>query len=619
MRSYLPDLPDLLAVLITWGIGAVLLLAGTGLTGRRAAPEYQVCAGWGALCLTLTSWGVSMPVSLRLPALAFAAAALAVLLLPARRPPVASWITLGRTATISLPLWLIMAPIRPSQPDTFLNLLPNAFYLVDYGRLPNAHLPPSFSLLPAAPYDTQFLSFLGALLRPFYPAAGMSLINIMLQLLAGLAIARSLRPSPPTQPAALPWGVIAFGLLLATLLNPGFVPRIDFTAYAEPALAVTTLLAASLFVTGQSELALGRSPTQTVVLALILTAMVDIKQSGIGLVASIAGAALLTLGAERAVPRAAAARFVLAALLPAVLLYAIWRYWVAHAGVAELTPLPFADWNWRDLPATAASAFSVVLGKGTYFGCVLAAVALLPLLLARHGWTATTRLLAFFAALFVLYNCFLLLTYIAVFPVAMSEAAHSYFRYNTHLSLVLVLALALSVRDLVPAEWFGGRRSRPVAAIVLAVALLAPVAFVDRLRFDLDMPQPLVWSLGKRLAVYLHSGERLALLLPGDNGSVATMLAGVLADTPPRRLGLDLWRHDRADQTALDEAAARGYRLALVSCTPAGWHDVPPGEAALMHHGADGWRLIVAWPYPPKAAKHKWQHILSWEPLCRRS
>jgi hypothetical protein len=618
MSPYLPDRRDLLAVLITWGIGAVLLLAGAGLTGRRVAPEIQIGAGWGALCLALTGWGVFVPLSLRLPALVFAAAALAVLLRPTRRPPLANWITLGRMAALSLPLWLIMAPIRPSQPDTFLNLLPNAFYLVDYGRLPSAHLPPSFSLLPAAPYDTQFLGFLGALLQPVYPAAGMSLVNIMLQLLAGLAIARALTRSPPTQPGAPPWGMLALGLLLATLLNPGFVPRIDFTAYAEPALAATALLAVWLFVTGQGELALGRPPAQTLALALVLAAMVDIKQSGIGLVACIAGAAMVTLWAERTVPRAEAARFVLAALLPALLLYALWRYWVAHAGVAELTLLPFADWNWRTLPATAVSAFSVIVGKGAYFGCVVAALALLPLLLTRQGWTATTRLLAFFAALFVLYNCFLLLTYIAVFPVAMSEAAHSYFRYNTHLSLVLVLALALSVRDLVPADWFEGRRSKPLAAIVVAATLLVPLAFAKRLRFDLEMPQPLVWSLAKRVLPYLHNGEGLALLLPGDNGSVATMLAGVLRDTPPRRRGLHLLRSDRADNAALDDAAKRGYRLALVSCMPPGWQDVPPGEAALLRYGAGSWHPIAAWPYPRNDAKHKWQHILSWRPLCRR-
>jgi hypothetical protein len=345
--------------------------------------------------------------------------------------------------------------------------------------------------------------------------------------------------------------------------------------------------------------------------------MVGVKQSGIGLVAALAGAGLISTFAERAVPRAAALRFAAAALLPSLLLYATWRYWVAHAGVAELKLLPLAEWNWRNVAATAASALAVARGKAIYFGCVVAALASLPLLLSKHGWTPTTRLLILNAALFTLYNAFLLLTYIAAFPAAMSEAAHSFFRYNTHLSLVLVLALSLAARDLLPLSWRERGRSARVAAAMVVVVLLAPLAFVKRLRFDLDMPQPLAWDLAKDLVPYLHDGDRLALLLPGDNDSVATMLAGVLGDTPPRRRGLTLLRRSSADQATLDEAARLDYPLALVSCTPPGLNQAPVGAAALLRHDVDGWRLVAAWPYPAVDARSRWQHILSWAPLCR--
>jgi len=619
MTLYLPHLGDLLAVLVTWGVGAVLLLAGAVSTGRRTAPEFQIGAGWGALCLLLTLWGVFVPLSLRIPALGFVAAAFAVLLSKRMRPPAGSWITLTRLLAISLPLWLVMAPIRPSQPDTFLNLLPNALYLVDYGRLPSAASPPSFSFLPAAPYDTQFLSFLGALVDPDYPAAGMSLVNVVLLLLAGLAIARALDPRRVSPQAPPSWGAVALGLLLAILLNPGFVPRIDFSAYSEPTLAVTAVLAALLFVSIQGELAYGHRPSQRIALALVLAAMVNVKQSGIGLVAAVGGSATITACAERAVPRATAVRYTATALLPAIILYLVWRYHVAHAGVRELTALPPSQWNWSSIAATLMSAGRMVLGKPVFFLCVAAALLSTPILLARQGWTPTTRLLVFFAALLVLYNGFLLVVYIVAFPAEMSSEAHSYFRYNTHLSLVLVLALILALRDLAPPAWLDHVRNSRAWAVVLIVALLAPLAFVKRLRFDLDMPQPLVWNLAKNIVPYLHDGDRLALLLPGDNDSVATMLAGVLADTPPRRRRLDILRRDQANAAVLDEAARRGYELALISCTPSGWDEFPPGQALLLRHGLKGWSQVAGWAYPPDATKHRWQHILSWEPLCRRS
>jgi hypothetical protein len=617
VSPYLPHLLDILAVLVTWTVGGVLFLAGAGLFGRGAAPEFQIAAGWGAFCLLLTGWGVFLPWSLRIPAIAFSIAALCVLLLPTRRPRAGDWAQLGRMLVITLPLWLILAPIRPSQPDTFLNLLPNTFYLVDYGRLPAADLPPSGSLLPAAPYNTQFLSFLGSLVAPDYPAAGMSLVNLMLQLTAALAIARALGTRDASPAPAPGWGLTAAGFLLVTLLNPGFVPRIHLAAYGEPALSALGVLAAWLFVTALSKLAAGRHPTQLFPLALTLAAIVNVKQTGFGLVAALSGAALITVWAERRALLAPAVRFTVVAVVPAVVLYAIWRYHVANAGVDELRPLPFVEWNWAQLSTTTASALEVVSEKPFYFGCVAAGALLLAILLPSQGWTLTSRLLTFSSALFVLYNLFIFATYIVAFPSEMSIEAHSFFRYNTHLSLVLVLALALAVRDLAAAVLPRAERVGMASSLVVLVALLAPIAFVKRLRFDLDMPQPLVWDLAKNLSQRLRDGDRVALLLPGDNDSVATMLSGVLAYTPPRRRMLDLLRRDTADPTTLDEATRLGYSLALISCTPKMWGDLPPAEAVLLNHDNDGWHVAAAWPYPADAAKQRWQHILSWGPLCR--
>jgi hypothetical protein len=614
---YLPHLSDIVALCVTWAVGGLLLLAGAGLTGNRGAPEFQIAAGWGALCLLLTSWGVFVPLSIRLPAVAFGIAALTIILLPKRRPNADAWLALGRMLALSLPLWLVIAPLRPSQPDTFLNLLPNAFYLVDYGLLPTATRPPSHSLLPAAPYNTQFLSFLGSLLDADYPAPGMSLVNVMLQLVAGLAIARALGPPETSSERAPGWGLAALGFLLVTLFNPGFVPRIHFAAYGEPALAAMAILAAWLFVLAQGELAEENRPSQLLPLALIMAAIANTKQTGVALVASLAGAALISACAEQRVRLRAAVRGTVLAVLPALFLFAIWRYHVSRAAVDELTLLPFDDWNWTHLSDTAASVFGVIYGKPLYFGCVAAAILALPLMWWRQGWTATSRLLTFNAALFGLYNLFIFTTYLAVFPTEMSSAAHSYFRYNTQLSLVLVLSLALTARDLGAAARIWERPSRAANAAVLGLALLAPIAFAKRLRFDLDMPQPLVWELAKKLSVYLSDGSRMALLLPGDNDSVATMIAGVLADTPPRRHMLDLLRRDTADAATLDEAARLGYPLALISCTPNGLGDLPAGQAVLLRHASDGWHLIAAWPYPADAARRRWQHLLSWPPLCR--
>jgi hypothetical protein len=132
------------------------------------------------------------------------------------------------------------------------------------------------------------------------------------------------------------------------------------------------------------------------------------------------------------------------------------------------------------------------------------------------------------------------------------------------------------------------------------------------------MPQPLVRNLANNVKPFLADGDRLALLLPGDNDSVTTMISGVLTETAPRRRGLDLLRRSTADAATLDEAARLGYRLALISCVPEGWEDLPANQAVLLHYDANRWHPLAAWPYP-QAAERRWQQILSWGPLCRRS
>lgn len=604
MQAYLPTLAGLAAVAITWGIGAVLVLAGGALGARE--PEFRLGAGWGGLCLLLTGWGVFVPVSLRVPAIAFILLALATLFIRRWRLPAPEWRTVVRVLVLSLPLWLVMAAIRPSQPDTFLNLLPNAAYLVEYGRFPTAALPPSFSYLPAAPYDTQFLAFLGGLVQPGYPAAGMSLVNVMLFLVAGLAIARILgEPGPLSAPGAargtspLPWSLTALGLLLAVLLNPGFVPRIDFAGYGEPGLAVTALLAALLLL---------RRPATPLAAGLVLAAMIDTKQSGIGLAVAVVGAAKLVFVFEEGC-RLRWIRLVALASIPPAILYAVWRYFVAGARVDELTILPLAEWHWALIPQILASMAGEIAEKPVYFGLVLVALVCWPILQRRHGWTPTTRLLAIHAFAFALYNVFLILAYLGQFSADMSAEAHSYFRYSTHLSLILVAGLAMAARDL----GFGeacARRPRAAAAAALALVLLGPIGFVKRLRFDLVEPQPLVWNLAAAVKPHLKDGDRLALLLPGDNDSVRAMLEGVLRDVSPRLPHLDLLVRRSADPATLDEAARLGYGKALISCAG-------DREAALMAQDGQGWHRVASFPYPPDAYRRRWQSILAWKPLCR--
>ncbi|MBV8651287.1 MAG: hypothetical protein JO255_07455, partial [Alphaproteobacteria bacterium] len=498
----------------------------------------------------------------------------------------------------------------------FTNFLPNAVYLYDHGFFPADDRAHAFAIWPAFPYNAQLATYLATLFLPEFPPGALTLFNILLQIMAGLFLARVLQsPSDPLG-AAPSWGACAGGLLLATVLNPGFVPRIDFTSYAEPALTVVVALLGWLGVRILGDRTLARpSGPSFVLFALLLIALVNIKQVGIvlgfGVVASLVVLAL----ADRHLARLSTVLAFVASCVPALALYGVWRaYVLTHFQSGELKLLPPAMWDFSFLPTTFTSMLQEIAEKPVYFGILAIVVALALWLVRRDGLTERSRLLLLIIGLFLIYNAFLVLIYVIHMGPVAGEAAHSYFRYMTHLSLLIVSALTLVARD-----WWEERRSegslliwrRILPPVAVAVALIMPIVFVKRLRFDLQMPQPLIWDLAHNVASQLNDGDKLALLLPGDNGSDSIMLRAALELTPPRVRDLDVYDVTQVEG-GLAAAVERGYTWALVSCLPS----ADPPEAALMSYDGSTWHVNADWPYPAVKPKERWTTVLTAGPVC---
>jgi hypothetical protein len=616
MQPYLPTVHNLLGVA---GLAAGLLMfivLGAMTTAWRTLPEIQLIAGWGLTCLALTTWGVLVPVTLQIPLAALGVVALFGLIHPRLRARIGPLTGAVRLLLLSLPLWLVMLPLRPSQIDTWLNLLPNAAYLFDHGRLPTDAGPPSYSLLPGAPYNTQFVAYVASEASGSLADSAMALFNVALLCASGLLLARVVARRTPT----LSWWACALGLLLAMPLNPGFVPRIFFASYGEAPLAVTTMFAVWLAVEVTSDLALGIAwPPATAALALILAALVNIKQSGIGLLLSIGLTLLAQVLVHPGIKRRRGILVTVVALLPALVLALIWRgFLLHHLAAGELKPLPFADWNTWLLPQIAISMAREIYQKATFFLFVAAVLGAAVWQWRRHPWSRRGLLIGMATGVIVLFNAFLVVTYVVLFPVDMAADAHSYFRYASQLSLTVMLALAVTLRPLAK-RWLAllGTRARHAAIASVVLILAVPPAIAGMLRFDLDPPQPLLWELGHQVARHVRPGDRVALLLPGDvNDSVGSMLRGLLLFTPPRRPGLDITTETRADAATLDAVAAAGYTLAFVSCTPPGLDDVPPDAAALLRRADGRWGPVAVWPYPADITGWRFAALLARGPLC---
>ncbi|HEX3885624.1 MAG TPA: hypothetical protein VHW66_23425 [Stellaceae bacterium] len=599
-----------LACLMMTSLGAVIL-------GDRASPETRLVGGWGVVCIVLTLWGAATPWSLRVPVTALVVlSAFGISRLARPRSGVLIMLV------ITLPLWLIVVAIKPSQIDTWLNLLPNAAYLYDHGTFPADGRPESYSFLPGAPYNTQFVALIVSLFAGGLAETAMGLFNTVLQCAAALLFARLVGGNGRHE-KALSWSICAAGFLFAAPLNPGFIPRVDLAPYGAAPIAVTLLFAAWAGVSLIQRTAAGESGRmEALALALTLAAMINIKQSGIGLFLAF-DVSLVVIGGLY--PFMRRRRWVITILLcnvPAILVYAAWRWYVlSHFTGGELKLMPMSQWHVVLLPQIMAAVAFAIFEKPIYFTSVLLVFLGAAFSVKRGKWDSTSLTLCLAAGTAFLFNGFIIFTYVAHFPANWALNAHSYFRYMSEVSLLIVAALVLWVKPLVVNRLEGrsGQFRNALAGASIVLALAAPVLFIYYVRFDLAPPQPALWNLGNWFRYYVKDGEKLALILPGDEDDAGgSMVRGILLFSEPRRYDLRFVTETTPVPQALDAAAASGYDTVLVGCTglPSAIPNAPSETAAALHFENGSWHLLSVWRYPPGLARKHWTALLPRPSFC---
>ena len=600
----------LLVLALCVGLGALL--------PRRASLEVQLLAGWGLACLVLTLWGVATGASLRWPLGALGAAGLAGLVLPGPRARIAGGRAVWRVGVLSLPVFAVMLAARPSQIDTWLNLLPNAAYLFFHNQFPTAARAPSYSFLPVAPYNTQFIAYATSVLAGQFADRAMGLFNLILQCTAGVALARVLAG----RGGRVAWWQAACGMALAVPLNPGFVPRVFLAPYGEAPLAVALLFAVLQGTELLAALAEGGFLAGLVArLGLILVAVLNTKQSGIGLVLPVGATLGLLVLIHPGVPRWRGVLAVVAAMLPALVLYGVWGHFAAHAFVAgALQVMPVSQWNFALIPEILAAAGHEVIEKATFYLCLLGMIAAGIVCQRRAPFGAEARMLLLGTGITLGFNAFLIVAYITAFDPWMARQAHSYFRYSTQLSMMVMLGLTLALRPLA-GQWamlLGAVARGRLQQAAVGLILILPLAGAPMLRFDRETPQRELWALGHAAALLVPDGAHLAVVVPGDGSDgVGSFLRGVMLFTPPARPHLVLRTETKADPAMLAALHAAGFQRALVSCMPADLvPGVPGGVAALLRYYDKAWHVQARWEYPPGLAHQHFAGLLARAPLC---
>ncbi|MDI9408254.1 MAG: hypothetical protein QM523_03300 [Candidatus Pacebacteria bacterium] len=589
---------------------------------RLSVPiEVKSLAVWGGVCLVMTLWGVYSNLSLLWPTLALMILSALIWIVPSWRPDWREAIPIVRVLILMAGLFLTLLTLRPSSLDSFFNLLPNSQYLWDFGRFPDSDLARTDSSFPALPYNTQLVGYLSSWFLPFYPTSAVVYFNVFVQGFFGLFLARIIsRASSDGVPLdfakTVPrWSHIGIGILLATAISPGFRLEYLLADHGEASTMVTVGFAAWLAIEYLTPLAKDRDSnrigfTALLYLGLLLTALVNIRQSNIALVVAVAAAILaLSLFNPRTLLQSIG-QILLALILPLVL-WLSWRGFVndhfvqgelAVRSIGEIGILQVTTVIRGIFHSIAARPFMFLLYGGIMVGAV---VSVIQFFKTKNHARLPSYLIGF-AVILLVWNCSLVVTYLAVEDKlrifgATADEARSYYRYNSHLILLGEMVILLAV---VQAGWLSrldgyfAKRRRLAQYLCLGLFIfmaISPLLYLRQVRYDLQMPRSELWRVAHQTAERIKDDDRLAIVMNGDfNDSSFIVLRGLIAMTEPRRAGVKFSRirFNSPDQLPMifDQLRVLNIEHVLLLCSPSPWLGIPARSSGFYRLDSGGFK-----------------------------
>lgn len=509
-----PTMPELEQVAAFLVVVAGLATIGAGLriaTGNRdAVAAADLVVGWGVVVVLFVVGNTLFAIPLKFLALLAGVAALVFAVMLARRKVLPMGGGIVKLLVLLLPILAVTASMHASEGDDFATWLPNVRYLVLFDHFPGPGLEPTDSLFPAYPPAGAIVAYLVSLVSGHLSETAVDRFNLLLLAALALLLIRTFHDEPAGAERGVRWRDAAIALAFVTAFSPTFVPRLVLANYAECATAVSLAFAAFLGL----RLVLAETrpgPALLLQAVAVFAVLVLTKQSTLALFGLLLIAlALVALRTPR--------RLIWGVMpfLAALAMLLVWKHHVVLLGGGDMPIAPVGQWQWDVLPETVESILTVIRNKSGYFGLSILIVLLsLWLLLTSRGGTAP--LARVFAVLFVGFNAFLVWTYVAVFIGYEGRAAASFWRYNTQLGALQLVALAA----LLGAAWRHRpetvTRNRLVTAwggICLLVLVAGPFLAVGGLRFDVHKVKHHLAEVVPQLKALLPDGASVWFIDP---------------------------------------------------------------------------------------------------------
>jgi hypothetical protein len=608
------------------GLTAVILVAigflaiGSLCAGRQRIAEGDLVYGWALVSASFTVFGMVGIGGFTALAVILGLLALVAAILAIRRDGRLGPAGAARLLLLGLPLLILGASMTATQWDELTNWLPNARYLVEYDFYPRTGQPASPSVFPAYPYGLPLVVFFASRLTTVFVENAGSLFNVLLYLSMGLFVARLVSETVQSRPDAhaphrssvsvnMGWGLCAFAGLVATALNPTYVSRLVFSNYADAPTAVTVGFAATLAWFMLNALSDGDEQgarSYAWQSGLALTAAIGLKQVNlVFLIAMMIGLSAVVLR-DPTIRWAAFAKVLPRLIILPLVIYLTWRFYVSlHLSGGELSFRPLSGWFFVEIPDILARMLLVASKKGGYFG-IMTVVVILALRVFWRPQTPYHRLLVITALMFLAYNGFLLLSYVAVFGKHDALRAGSYWRYNTHLGGVCLIVAAYSLALL----W---RRyvTRPLpqltSAFAIILVLLLPLAMGKKLRFDLHPRYAYARTTAIDIASRLSPSDRLLLVDPIDDGQYLVIMRFWLHGSAAVAGEINSWTKPTAALIRKTLSTSKASHVWVYGATPAvlAGLSVPlaPNYSYLLGGKSGAWTIVAQWPHPPKRSK----------------
>ncbi len=608
---FIPALEQVYGLIAVLTVGLALVGFGAVVVGRHRVRSADLVCGWGVVGLVLTLMGVFTQVPFVHVTVALGFLSIPAIVFIAFRDDHVLVAGTGRILTLTAPLFLLAAAMTASQWAEFSQWLMMERFIWDQDAFPRLGLPKLLAEDPAHPYGVPLMTYPASRLAGFFVENAGPLFNLLLLFSFALAVMELIRRAAGRAGDGVPgWGMAALGILVVTVFNPTFTPRVLLTtntdlpaavAVAFAALAGWSMLAGLAQDRQQGRARTGQAWQGALQMGLVLAALVGAQRTAPVLsVLLVAGVFLAGLRDPRVGLWRLAALLPLIVVPPAVM-YGVWGFHVAEALPGGVYGLRwFETWNAQGIPIIAAGLARVMLAHGAYF--------ILALIIVAFGFKALFRFagdldrLAIIAATVIGgYNAYLFYTYVAVFSGGDAATAASYWRGNTQLGLLAVAFGAYGGALLWRRYLFSRLRTVP-AAIAVTLVIALPVIFADKLRFDLSPPNQFVRSIGEELAASLPPDSRLMVIDPQETGLYAKMMGYLLYGTAQMAGEVNLLHGFGAD----------GVRRQIQKYKPTHiWVRTRNGAVAaalnlkleertayLLRRGGQGWEVAQSWAYP---------------------